>query len=583
MTTLLTRFDENVAARPDTVACHFYAEDEWTTQTWAEHQRNLRLFGRALLARGLKKADTVGILGFNRPEWAASLLGTMAAGGAGAGIYTPNSPEQVRFILDHAKSRFVVVENAEQLAKVEEVRSTLPNLEHVIVMDAGDVRGDAISFADFLDSGADYPEEDLMAVQESLDTQDLATLIYTSGTTGVPKAVMLSHGNVIETVYAFAKMFTVTHEDVCFSYLPLAHIAEQMNSVVLPTYTGSTTYYVRSLESMPEDLRRARPTVFFAVPRVWEKFMSGILAKLNDAPPLRRGLANWARKVCYKVTVLGHAEKKPGPFLALQHKVAGKITFKVRHALGLDRAHLAVSGAAPVGRDVLDFFASLGLTIFEVWGLSETSGPATWNRPGSIQLGTVGPPIIGCEVRLADDGEVLVRGTNVFMGYLHNPEATAEAFDGEWFKTGDLGGFDENGYLQITGRKKALIITAGGKNIGPEGIEGALKECDLVADAVVVGDRQPFLAALLSLDAEGLERFGDAGDNPVENPRVREAIQAHIDDVNQRRSRVENIREFRILPRNLTIEDGELTPTMKVKRQPVHENWAALIDDIYGG
>ncbi len=512
----------------------------------------------------------------------------MSAGGAAAGIYTTNAPEQVAFLLRDCAAPVVVVENAAQLAKVSQVRGELPDLEHVVVMDADGVDDESVlGWEAFLERGDRVFESALDERLRALTPEGLATLIYTSGTTGEPKGVMLSHSNLLQTVKMTVDAFDLLPSDSGLSYLPLAHVAEQMMTAHMPAYLGCAIYYAEAPEKILDNLREVRPTILFGVPRVWERFYDGIRAQLHQASGVRRKLAEWALDVGRRAAVTELEGGRPEAGLAVRRALADRlVAAKVRQRIGFDRMRFCASGAAPIAREIIEFFAALGIRIYEVYGLSETTGPLTWNQPGRTRLGTVGPPLEPAEVRLADDGEVLGRGPNIFMGYLNRPEATAKALEGGWLHSGDVGVFDDDGYLTITGRKKDLIITSGGKNIAPEGLETALKQIDLVAEAVVVGDRRRFVAALLTLEPEAASRFArdegiDDGAELHREPRVLAAIQQGVDEVNRRFSRVENVRRFRVLPRNLSMDEGELTPTLKVKRRVVQERWANLIEEMY--
>lgn len=547
----------------------------------------MRQVARALVADGFEPGDKVAVLGFNRPEWTLSAVGAMAAGGAGVGVYTTSSPDQVGYVLHHSRARVVVVENARQLAKLEKVRDALPHLRQIVLME-GEPTGEALAWDAFLERGAAVLGSVVDRRVQALDSDDLATLIYTSGTTGEPKAVMLSHGNILETVKMIVPIFGLSADDVGLSYLPLAHIAEQMMTIHMPTWTGCSIHYVESPEKILENLREVRPTVFFGVPRVWERFAQGVEMKLAQIAGPGRKILDRARRANREVLACEHRGESPGFVLAAERRLGEKlVTGKILAAIGFDRLRLAVSGAAPIAKELLELWSGLGIGIYEVWGLSETSGPATWNRPGQTKLGTVGPSLPGVEVKLAEDGEILLKGPNIFRGYLDNPEANAEAFgDDGFFKTGDIGTFDDDGYLLITGRKKNLLITSGGKNIAPEGVEKIIKhELEAIAEAVVVGDGRRFVAALLSLDPAAAMAFAHKhGLDPEtlhETPELLEWMEAGMKRVNARLSRVESVRAFRVLPRPLSVEEGELTPTLKVRRDVVEAHWAKLIEEIY--
>ncbi|MCP5110971.1 MAG: long-chain fatty acid--CoA ligase, partial [bacterium] len=367
--------------------------------------------------------------------------------------------------------------------------------------------------------------------------------------------------------------------------LPLAHIAEQMISSHLAISSGFEVYHAASLERLADNLRQVKPTIFFGVPRVWERLHAAVTGKLEAASLWRRRLAFWALGIGRQAASCQLRGEAVTGWLALRNRLAQKLVLsKVCDKLGMSRIQLCSSGAAPIRYDVLEFFASLGVVIYEVYGLSETCGPGTWNHAGLTRLGTVGPVLPEVELKVAEDGEVLFKGPNVFLGYFKDPAATAEALAVGWFHTGDLGQLDEDGFLTITGRKKELIITSGGKNIAPTGIEAALKKIDLVAEAVVIGDARRFLSALLVLEDEAIARFvakhGISGE-PREDQRLIAALQRQVDAVNATFARVESIREFRILPRPFDIEHGELTPTMKLRRRVIAENWAEVIEEIY--
>jgi len=398
--------------------------------------------------------------------------------------------------------------------------------------------------------------------------------------------VMLSHQNLIWTASIARELVGSTADDCSLSYLPLSHIAEQMFTIHGPIVAGSAVYYAESIEKVPDNLKEVQPTIVFAVPRIWEKFYAGVTAKLSLATGVKAKLVAWAMNVGKQVYPLKNAGKSPSGFLALKYKLANKLIYsKLATALGLGRARVMVSGAAPIAKEILEFFATLDLTIMEVYGQSEDCGPTTFNVPGRVRFGTVGPTIPGVEVKIADDGEICVRGPNVFLGYYKDKAATDATLIDGWLHSGDLGSFDEDGFLSITGRKKDIIITAGGKNIAPKNIEAALKNTPLVAEAVVIGDRRKFLSALLCLDPDAVERYATTHEvdaaSAHENAQIREEIQKAVDGVNTLFARVEHIRKFHILHRLLTIEDGELTPTLKVKRNVVHEHFSDQIEAMY--
>jgi long-chain acyl-CoA synthetase len=575
-------------AQGDRPAYFVRNEGGWTPTSWSTFSDQVQQAAKAQIALGLEHGGTVCILGFNRPEWVVFDLAAMMAGGAPAGIYTTCSANEVQYIIGHAKASLVLLENAEQWAKVNAERERLPNLKHVIMMADSEAIDDpmVMTWNEFIAKGHDVTDESLNARMEALEPDQLATLIYTSGTTGPPKAVMLSHHNLTWTADVAKQLVSMTSDDCSVSYLPLSHIAEQMFSIHGPVVNGSSIYFAESLERLPDNLKEVRPTVMFGVPRIWEKFHAGVSAKLNAATGIKGKLARWALKVGREVNAGRLAGKEPSGFLGLKYKLANKLIFaKVKGALGLDRIRVAVSGAAPIAAEVLEFFTGLDIIIYEVYGQSEDCGPTSFNVPGQTRFGTVGPVLPGVDVKIADDGEILVKGPNVFMGYLHDKEATDAALIDGWLYSGDLGAFDKDGFLTITGRKKDIIITAGGKNITPVNIEGALKNHELISEAVVIGDRRKFLSALVTLDDDALTRFCESNgiktQEPHKDPAIQQEVEKCVEAVNKLFARVENVRKFHILHRNLTIDDGELTPTLKVKRNVVYEHFSNEIDSMY--
>jgi long-chain acyl-CoA synthetase len=396
---------------------------------------------------------------------------------------------------------------------------------------------------------------------------------------------MLSHRNLTWTADVARQIVSLSQDDCSVSYLPLSHIAEQMFTIHAPITARGSIWYAESMEKLKDNLVEAQPTVIFGVPRVWEKIHAGLSARLREATGAKAALVSWARGVATEVDRLRASDKQPGFFLNLQYSLASKLVFsKIKAALGLGRARVMVSGAAPIGKDVLDFFSSLDLPICEVYGQSEDSGPTSFNLPNRRKSGSVGPAIPGVEIRLAPDEEIHVKGPNVFMGYYKDAQATAETLQDGWLLSGDLGKFDSEGFLHITGRKKEIIITAGGKNIAPKNIEAALKRSPLVAEAVVIGDRRPYLIALLCLEPDALSKF--AAENGISgelhsHPKVQAELQQAVERCNAEFARVEHVRKFAVLPRLLTEAAGELTPTQKIKRKIILKNWSDTIESLY--
>ncbi len=588
--TIIHRLHDNGRIRPNAPAYFEKVGAAWVPTTWREYVNQVRQAGRALIALGIEPGDSVGILGFNRPEWSIMLLAAMGVNGAGAGIYTTNSPPEVQYIVDHAESRVVLLENEEQWAKIDSVRDQLPKLQTVVMMRGTEIDDPlAISWEAFMAKGDEMEESAFDERMNGIDPEDLATLIYTSGTTGPPKAVMLSHDTLAFTARHALDLFSLTANERLVSYLPLSHIAEQMFTIHGGTTAGFAVYYAESIAKLPDNLKEVQPTIFFGVPRIWERFYSGVKERMAETTGAKAKIASWAMGIGHRVSALRNKGEEPSGVLAAQYKLADRLVFsKVKPALGLGEVRMAASGAAPINPEILEFFSGLDIIIYEEYGQSEGCGPTTWNRPGATKYGSTGQAFPEVQVKLGPDGEVLAKGRIVFMGYYKDPEATAETLVDGWLHSGDLGKFDEEGFLTIVGRKKEIIITSGGKNIAPKNIEAALKNLPLVAEAVVIGERRKFLSALITLEPETLQQFADEhgleGQELHTNPVLIAEIQRGIDEVvNPQFARVENIRKFSILPRNFTVEDGELTPTLKIKRRIVNEHFAQDIDAMYEG
>jgi long-chain acyl-CoA synthetase len=585
--TIPHRLFQQAKTRPDAPAYFHKAGGAYRPTSYREYAAEVRRAARALIALGMPKGGTTAILGFNRPEWLIVDVATMCAGGAPAGIYTTCSPAEVRYIVHHSEAKVVLVENQHQWEKVEKELGNLPLLGHVVLMKGAPriAHPKVLSWEEFLEKGDSVDDQRLQERLDALEPGGLATFIYTSGTTGPPKGVMLSHLNLTWTADVSRDLCAAGPHDTSLSYLPLSHIAEQMFTVHGPITNGAAVYFAESIEKVPENLKEVQPTLFFGVPRIWEKFHAGIAQKLSEAPPARKKIAALAMKIGHLYHE-EHNEGQPVPrWLEYAHKLANKVVYsKLKQAIGLGRARVMVSGAAPIAKEVLEFFLGLDIVVREVYGQSEDTGPTSFNADGKTRIGSVGPKLPGIEVKIAEDGEILVKGPHVFLGYYKEPEATAETLIDGWLHSGDLGRFDADGYLWITGRKKEIIITAGGKNIAPKNIEAALKNHVLVSEAVVIGDRRKYLTALVTLDMEAAARFakdkGLSGDLHALG-EIRAAIQAAVDDVNKELARVETVKKFHVLPRPFSIETGELTPTLKVKRKIVYQRFEAEIEAMY--
>ncbi|MEZ4262432.1 MAG: AMP-binding protein [Polyangiaceae bacterium] len=586
--------EETVRKHGDGPALRVKRDGVWRTMTWRAYGAAIRRAARALIHFGMQPGTGVSIIGANSPEWLIADVGAILAGGMPAGIYTTNSPDQVRYVTDHCDAAVSFADTPAQVQKFLEVKDQLPKLKVVVQM-LGKVEAKpngsgprVISWDDFLAAADEVPEAKLDERIAAQKPDDCCTLIYTSGTTGDPKAVMITHTNIVWTAKTTSDtFFGKASEEIILSYLPLSHIAEQMMSIHGPMAIGGLLYFAESIEKLGENLAEVRPTIFLGVPRVWEKIQAKMMAAGASAPPLRKKLVAWAKKVGLEG---GYAAQR-GEARPLLYGLANKIVFsKVRERLGLDRARICVTSAAPISRDTLEFFLSLGIPILEIYGMSECTGPATFSMPESYQTGKVGTCIPGGELKIAEDGEVCMRGKHVFKGYFKNEAVTKETIDEEgWLHSGDIGTIDGRGFLQITDRKKDLLITAGGENIAPQVLEGMLKAIPVVQQAVVVGDRKKFLAALLTLDPERIATDAAACGSSAKDvasaakdATFRRFLEKKIDEhVNSKVARVQTIKKFVVLPAELSIEGGELTPTMKVKRKVVNEKYAREIEEIY--
>lgn len=585
--TILHYLKKNAREIPDRPAYGYKVNGTWKMVNWRDYYNEIRQAAKALIALGMQPGENVCILGFNRPEWVVFDLAGMLAGGAAAGIYTTNSPAEVRYIVAHAEARFILLEDAGQWAKIDAERANMPHLQRVIMMRGVKIDDPlALTWEEFMALGNSVDDQSVDERLGSLKPEQLATLIYTSGTTGPPKGVMLSHRNLVWTAEAVRDLNASYPDDSVLSYLPLSHIAEQMFTIHGAIVAGYKVYYAESALKVLDNLKEIQPTIVFGVPRVWERFYNGVSANLAHATGAKAMIANWARGVGTKVTDLRNMGKEPSGLLKLQNDLADKLVFStVREGIGLNHARACVSGAAPINPTILEFFGSLGIRILEVYGQSEDCGPTSFNQHKRARFGSVGPAVPGVEVKIADDGEILVRGPNVFLGYYKEPAATAETLADGWLFSGDLGKFDADGFLHITGRKKEIIITSGGKNIAPKNIEAALTDIPLVGAAMVIGEQRRFLTALLTLEPEAKKRFaaenGIALEDAHTHPKTIEAVQKGVDEVNSHFARVEHVRKFTILPGEFTIEGGELTPTLKLKRRIVNQKYTAEIEAMY--
>ena len=578
--------DHTVRAYADQAAIKVKRDGTWQTYTWKEYREHARLAARGFMALGLQPKAGVAIIGYNCPQWFFSDVGAILAGGVPAGIYTTNSPEQCAYIAAHAEAPIAVVEDAKQLAKFKAAWSEMPALRTIVMMNGSDDDARVVTWDKLLELGGAVPEADLDARIAAQAPDDVCTLIYTSGTTGNPKAVMISHDNLTWTARVTLRALGVNAGDDGISYLPLSHVAEQITSIHGPMAAAACIWFAESLDKLGENLKEVRPTYFLGVPRVWEKIQAKMEAAGAQNSPLKKAIAKWARGVGLQ----GGFALQRGEALPGLYGLAGKLVFsKVKAALGLDRCRIQVTSAAPISRSTLEFFLSLGIPIYEVFGMSECTGPATISTPEKWATAKAGYALPGTELKIFADGEICMRGRHVFKGYLKNPEATAEALDGDgWLHSGDIGTVDDRGLLQITDRKKDLLITAGGENIAPQALEGLLKGIPVVAQACVVGDARKYLGALVTLDPEKVPgicvQIGSAARDPVAaavDDVFKRFLQSEIDGINGKLAQVQTIKRWTIIPTEFTIEGGELTPTMKMKRKVIREKYGPQIESLY--
>jgi long-chain acyl-CoA synthetase len=568
-------------------AIQFKDGGEWVRRSFVEVEETVRKLALGLVDLGVGKGDKVSILANTRPEWTYFDFAALSIGATVVPIYQTNSPEECQYVLENSDAKVVVVEDDEQLEKIRAVRDQLPLLEHVVRMTgAGE---DAISLDDLAARGAGRDAAEWERHWQGVSPEDVCTFIYTSGTTGPPKGCVITHGNYRAMLDMVNQNSVIEGEDVTYLYLPLAHsfaLLIQLGSFDL----GATiAYWERDPLKIMPNLAEVRPTYFPSVPRIFEKIYTAATSGMEKVGGLKKAIFDWSIRVGGKMREAERAGRRPGFLLRKQYEFADKkVLSKIRGLFG-GQLRLAVSGAAPINPDILRFFDAAGVLVLEGWGMTETSTAATISTPEDFKIGTIGKPFPGCEVKIAEDGEILVKGPNVFQGYYKNEQATRETIVDGWLHTGDLGSIDEDGFITITGRKKDIIITAGGKNITPANLEAEIKQHPLVSQCVVVGDRRPYLVALVTLDPEEAVAYAKEHGLPEDpaqlasNPDVRAAIEAHLAKVNQKFARVEQVKKIAILPHDLSQESGELTPTLKVKRAVVADKHQSEIERLYAG
>ncbi len=549
----------------------------WTGISWREYAAQVDALAREMIELGHQPGDRVAVLCENRPEWLIADLAIQTAGGATVGVYTTSSAGQLAYHVNHSDAVGLVLEDAEQLEKWLAIKDDCPTVRWVIVVEPEDVGG-ILAWEDVLARGRERYAADPGPVDarlEALGPDDTALFIYTSGTTGNPKGAMLTHANLLWALGSLSAAVPMNEKDELLSFLPLSHIVERLISITAPLMYGYAVSFTENLDTVLTNLQEIRPTVFFAVPRIWEKMYSLVELHMKDANLIKR----WAYALAMR-SVRGRSTA----WAPVAHLAVLRL---LRLRLGLDRVRVAISGAAPIAPEMLSYFRAIGIDVREGYGLTESTGIIAIHRE-KVRLGTVGPPFEGVTVKIADDGEILSLSPGNFKGYHKDPEATAEALTDGWLHTGDIGELDEGGNLIITDRKKDILITAGGKNIAPQKIENQLKSSVYINDAVVIGDRRKYLTALLVLDEDNITHWATERQlsystytDLARNPEVRELIESEVERVNGTLARVETIKKFAILPKRLYHEDGEVTATLKVKRSSIAAKYADLIEELY--
>jgi long-chain acyl-CoA synthetase len=568
----------------------------WRAVTWAELGRAAREVGMGLAALGFEPGEVASIQSNTNREWLFADLGILGAGGVSNGIYPTDAAAQAEYLLSDSSSVYVFAEDEEQLDKILEVRERLPKLRKIIVFDMEGLRdfddAQVMSLEALRALGADFDEKHEGVWEKRLGMRnagDLAILVYTSGTTGKPKGAMISHKNILATLDGYQDAFPQGPADERMAFLPLCHIAERLGGQYHSLHAGAVLNFVENPETVPENVREIAPTIFTAVPRVWEKFYSGVLIRLKEAGRLQQWAYSVAIGIGTKVAALKEARRPVPAGLRFAFWLARLLVLdNVRKVIGVHRTKVCITGAAPIAPDLVRWYMALGVEMYEVWGQTESCGAITAIPEGKVKPGSIGPQMRHAEVKLSPEGELLARGDSVFMGYLNQPEKTAETLKDGWLHTGDVGKVDEEGFFYITDRMKDIIITAGGKNITPSEFENQLKFSPYVTDAVVIGDKRPYLVALVMVDHENVENYAQEHAIPFSNyaslcrrPEIIGLIQGEIDKVNKAFARVEQVKKFRLLETKLTAEDEELTPTMKLKRKLVTEKYKGLIESMY--
>ena len=589
-------FWDSVKSRGERVAMREKDLGIWQEISWSHYGEKAKLTGLALHALGLEKGNVVSIASEGNPEWLYTDMGTIGAGGISSGVYTTDSAAQVKYLVNDSATKFYFAENEEQLDKILEVRGECPSLKQIIVFDMeglNDFHDDQVlSYEEFLKIGEKTNQENpnlWESLVNNVSPDDIAILVYTSGTTGPSKGAMINHTNLLYSINTGYDIFDVMEHEEQLSFLPLCHILERSVSVMIPLKTGAVVNFAESIDTVPENIREVSPTVFIAVPRIWEKFYSSITILMKDATFVGKFFYQFSINVGSKYKEYFIDGKEPPLSLKLSYWICNQLVLKnIKKLLGLNNCRYALSGAAPISPDLINWYLSLGIDMREGWGMTETAGVGTAFYSREIKLGHVGRAVNDSEVRIAQDGEILFRGPGVFCGYLNKPEQTKETLIDGWLHTGDVGEIDNFGNLKITDRKKDIIITAGGKNISPSEIENELKFSPFISDAVVIGDKRKFLSCLIMIDEENVMKHAQDNDIPFSNfeslcksEEIVSLIDDEVNKVNKKFASVEQVKKFSLIDIQLTAEDDELTPTMKLKRKFINQKYGDIIESMY--
>ena len=570
----------------------------WQPTSWREWLQISKDIAYGLHAIGFKSGDVASIIANAVPEWVFADMGILCAGGVSSGIYPTDSASQVEYLVNDSRTKVIFAEDEEQLDKILACRARCPTLQRIVVFDMEGLSGFSdpmvMSLAEFTAFGRNHIAGHKALWSEMVGSRgadDLAILVYTSGTTGPPKGAMHSNRGVTYQMRHANDLYPSTDREERLVFLPLCHVAERVGGYYTSLAVGSVMNFAESPETVPDNLREVQPTAFLAVPRIWEKFYSGVTIALKDATPFQNWMYGGALAIGYRMTDCRLEGETPSLALRIANRVAYWLVFRnIRRMLGLDRCRIALTGAAPIAPELIRWYLALGIDMREVYGQTENCGVATIMPPDRIKLGSVGKAAPWGEVGISPEGEILIKGDFLFMGYLNQPEKTAETIDAKgWLHTGDVGSIDNEGFVKITDRMKDIIITSGGKNITPSEIENQLKFSPYISDTVVIGDKRPYLTCLVMIDQENVEKFAQDHDIPFTNyaslcraAEIQDLIQREIEAVNANFARVETIKKFFLIERQLTPEDEELTPTMKLKRNFVNKRYAIEIEAMYG-